>query len=362
VLPCESRTVMPGASDGIAGSPFPKVVGFLGVGTINAAVITGLCTGPSPPERVVLSPRNAQRAAALASAFPGRVEVAGSNQEVLDRSEWVVVAVLPHQAAEVLGALTFSPSHFVVSLLAGVSNRELGKIMAPVTEANIVRAVPLPPVKDQEGVTLVHPRHPRVMAMFDLLGIAVGVDEEGKMAKMQTVTAMMGAYYAMLRTFHEWLVGEGVDPRDASTYVGALLYCIAADGKRAGPDGFQALIEEQTPGGFNEQGIRELNEAGVWSEFKATLTSLNARWEGRAKGSEMRPSGMNVSNVVECQTATARAMGAARAAAEQAACDEATALSKGSWAQPATLFASFGLGAILAATTTWVIVSVGRRK
>jgi hypothetical protein len=109
------------------------------------------------------------------------------------------------------------------------------------------------------------------------------------MAKMQTMTGLMGSYYGQLRACHEWLVERGVNSADASTYVGAIMLSIAEDGKAAGSGGFQRLIDEQTPGGYNEQGLRELTVAGVFDEYKATMTSINSRWEGKTKGSDGRP-------------------------------------------------------------------------
>ena len=74
-------------------------LGFVGTGTITTALVTGLCTAARPPERILVSPRNAEKAAALAEAFP-RVAVAKDNQAVIDGSDWVFRAVLPRIARE----------------------------------------------------------------------------------------------------------------------------------------------------------------------------------------------------------------------------------------------------------------------
>ena len=64
----------------------------------GSAVATGLCT-PSKfedrPSKVLLSPRNHAKSAALADKFPGLVEVAASNQAVVDGSDIVLLGVLP---------------------------------------------------------------------------------------------------------------------------------------------------------------------------------------------------------------------------------------------------------------------------
>ena len=49
---------------------------------------------------------------------------------------------------------------------------------------------------------------------------------------------MMGAYYGTLHAMHQWMVSKGVDPKAASTYVGAQMHSIALDGKPAGDLGF----------------------------------------------------------------------------------------------------------------------------
>ena len=64
----------------------------------------------------------------------------------------------------------------------------------------------------------------------------------------QVVACMMGAYYGTLHAMHQWMVSKGVDPKAASTYVGAQMHSIALDGKQAGDSGFEHLIAEQTPG------------------------------------------------------------------------------------------------------------------
>ncbi len=66
--------------------------GFIGTGTITTALVTGLCTSPRPPEELWVSPRNAEKAARLASAFDS-VRVAAGNQEVLDRTDGDLAAM-----------------------------------------------------------------------------------------------------------------------------------------------------------------------------------------------------------------------------------------------------------------------------
>ena len=61
--------------------------------------------------------------------------------QVLDKADFIFLAVLPKQVPDVLKALTFTPKHFVVSLVAGVGNGALAELMPTVPTTSIVRAV-----------------------------------------------------------------------------------------------------------------------------------------------------------------------------------------------------------------------------
>ena len=177
-------------------------------------------------------------------------------------------------------------SQTVVSLLAGVDHASVCAMTAPVPAARVARAVPLPPVKDHKGVTIYYARPgdadgdatgALVGRVFGALGTAVPCANETTMATLQVNTAMMGNYYALLQAMHGWTVANGVDADAASTFIGALMHSVAADGKAAGGGGFDALIAEQTPGGYNEMGIRELREAGVYDEVRGREETNRAR-------------------------------------------------------------------------------------
>ena len=96
-------------------------VGFIGVGTITEAVVTGLCEAEVPGLSILLSPRSVDRSRRLSERYTA-VEVAADNQQVLDRSELVFLAVRPQDAGDVLGALDFRRDLKVVSFIATVSS------------------------------------------------------------------------------------------------------------------------------------------------------------------------------------------------------------------------------------------------
>ena len=235
---------------------FPACIGFIGVGTMNSAIVRGLCTLPAPPERLVLSPRNAEKAAALAAEFPSLVSVAATNQAVVDAADVVFVGTLPAATEEVLRALKFRASQTVVSLVSTAPLATLQECAAPCE--TVVRAIPLPPVARHVGATIMTPANAGVAEIFDALGTAVVVDSEPLMKKMMCVTGLMGQFYAQQRQTQAFLVAQGVGT-------------------------FDELVHEQTPGGINEQVVRELTEAGAYRALDDTLDGILARIEGRPR-------------------------------------------------------------------------------
>jgi pyrroline-5-carboxylate reductase len=90
-------------------------LGFVGTGAITSAIVTGLGSGVAERHSIRLSPRNAGIAAALAHRFPG-VSIASSNQDVLDNSEVVVLAIRPQIAEKIILELRFRPDHCAISI------------------------------------------------------------------------------------------------------------------------------------------------------------------------------------------------------------------------------------------------------
>lgn len=84
-------------------------VGFLGTGEITAAMVRGL---QGQGHRILVSPRNAERAAALAAEFR-EVSVA-PNDQVVAGSDVVFLCLLARVAGEVLPGLPFRAGQTII--------------------------------------------------------------------------------------------------------------------------------------------------------------------------------------------------------------------------------------------------------
>jgi pyrroline-5-carboxylate reductase len=255
-------------------------VGFVGVGTINSACVYGLCTCGTPPKAVVLSPRNAEKATALAAQWPDLVTVLDSAQAVLDCADWVFVATPPGpaNAAAVLGPLRFKPAHTVVCLISGVAPEAVGALVAPA--GTLVQAFPLPPAAVHRSTTVMWPKNARVQSVLARLGGVVPVDNFREAMTLGAVSCTMGDFYAHLRATHQWLTANGIGDSTASAAIGSYFATFHAASERACPAGFDHLVAEQTPGGMNEQVMAQLAEMGNYDNVKVALDTILPRLLG----------------------------------------------------------------------------------
>jgi pyrroline-5-carboxylate reductase len=248
--------------------------GVLGVGSIASAIVSGLCDGVTEPPEIVLSPRNAERAAELAARFPS-VRVAGDNQQVVDDSDVVVVCLLPVHAAEVLAGLRFRGDHAVVSAMAGVPVAQLAGLVAPATD--IARSIPVPAVATRGSVTPVHPATQAATELYGRLGGTLEIADELAYESVSAASATVAAYFRYLGTIAGWLSARGVPTAAAHRYVADTFAALSGELDSPGPD-FAALAQAHTtPGGLNEQFARDLDAAGTYDAVQLGLDALLAR-------------------------------------------------------------------------------------
>ena len=82
------------------------VLGFLGTGAISEAMVRGLCGNAGYSNPILVSGRSQARSERLSSDYH-QVEVITENALLVEKSDWVIVAVLPDQVEATLGELTF---------------------------------------------------------------------------------------------------------------------------------------------------------------------------------------------------------------------------------------------------------------
>ncbi|MGB0867317.1 MAG: pyrroline-5-carboxylate reductase family protein, partial [Granulosicoccaceae bacterium] len=145
------------------------VLGFLGVGHLASYTIEGL-RHAGDRRRIVLSPRNSAVAAELVERHG--CELAEHNQAVIDSCEAVVLSVRPDSVADLLSDVQFKSGQLVISVMAGVSLRDLQK-HSNLCDVVLVRSLPIQCAAVGVGPLPLYPGN----AVAGEIGIADNVDK-----------------------------------------------------------------------------------------------------------------------------------------------------------------------------------------
>lgn len=256
-------------------------VGFIGCGTIAVAIATSLATIPKTTDdeivkidSIAVTRRSKRNSKALTERFPSLVKAYDDNQKVVDQSDIIFVCVLPEQTSEVLRDLSFNNSkHTLVSLVSTAKLEDLAKD-SKLDSGNVSKMICLPSVARHQGVCL-HccPKdNPLLKSLFQSMSGVTTLRTEKELEACMTTTCIMGPLYGTLKNSRDWLLSNtGLSKQEASDliiqqYVGAIQEALRDEDKQ-NPDLLDNLIEEQTPGGLNEQALKNF----------AMLNGLNAQ-------------------------------------------------------------------------------------
>ncbi|MFB7629986.1 NAD(P)-binding domain-containing protein [Streptomyces sp. NPDC056149] len=227
-----------------------KRIGIIGVGEIGRAIVMGLRHGGDAAPEIFLSPRGARTAAELSERYEG-VRVCADNQEVLDRSELVIIAVRRQDRQDALAGLRVGHDKIVVNVMAGVANDDLRRTLA--TDAPLVRAIPLPAIRERRSVTVVYPSHPEVGALFEELGGALPVADEAAFDVFSALTGTLTTHYTYLATLTSWAADRGIAADDADRYVRSLFQGVGRSLSDETRSLSRLAADHETPNGNNER-------------------------------------------------------------------------------------------------------------
>lgn len=255
-------------------------IGFIGVGTIAEALITGLSADGEHRANILLSPRNNETASRIVHRL-SFASVAPDNQAVMDGSEIVFLALRPQVAEGVIRQLKFRADQQVVSLVAGYSVERLSQLIAPASK--IYRLIPLPANANRQGAITLYPPSPDIAELLMGIGCLVQLQDERELEVVWASTALMGAYFGLMNSVAEWLTDRGVDPANARNFIAAVFHGLAVSALKQPAKSLEQLVmDHSTPGGLNEQAYRELLAAGWTDRIQEVLTLIHDRVLGRA--------------------------------------------------------------------------------
>ena len=250
-------------------------IGFIGTGEITKAVVTGILSSSLNINKIYLSERNKKISKKLKSKSK-KIVVIKNNQEIINKSSWVFLADTPVVGKKILHKYYFKSNQIIVSFISTIKMKQLKKIIK--VKAKIVRAIPLPPISLKKGPVPIFPPNKKVKNFFNHLGTTVEINKENSSLNFWSTSGMMAPFYELLSSMSKWLVKRGVKKDDAQKYITSLFVALSEDAVVKSKKDLKFLVKEsQTPGGLNEQGVKELKKLGFYRSIQKTLNSILKR-------------------------------------------------------------------------------------
>ena len=250
-------------------------LGFIGTGKIASSVITGICQSKITYKKIIISPRNKKIAQSLKKKFK-KIIIAKNNQKIIDKSDWIFLSVTPSVGEKIIKKLKFKSKQTIISFISTITLSQLKKAIK--VKANIVRAIPLPPISLKKGPVPICPPNSKVKKFFNKLGTTVEIKNEKSSINFWSTSGMMAPFYELLRVIIDWLVKRWFKRQNAQKYITSLFLALSEDAVVNSKKDLKYLVKEsQTPRGLNEQGVKELSKAGFYKSLEKTLNSIHKR-------------------------------------------------------------------------------------
>ena len=250
-------------------------LGFIGTGKIASSVIVGIFNSKIKFKKIIISPRNKKIANYLKKKF-SKISIAKNNQDVIDNSNWIFLAVTPTVGKKIIKYLKFRNNQTIISFISTITLPELKKMIK--VKSDIIRAIPLPPISLKKGPVPIFPPNKKVRNFFNKIGSTIEIKNEKLSINFWSTSGMMASYYEILRVMSEWLVKKGIKRLDAQKYITTLFFALSEDAVVNSKKELKFLVKEsQTPKGLNEQGLKEMNKKGVYKSVINTLNLIHKR-------------------------------------------------------------------------------------
>ena len=250
-------------------------IGFIGTGHIAKSVINGILGSQLKINKIIIS-RRSNKISALLKKKNKKIIISNDNQEIINKSDWVFLAVTPEVGHKILPKLKFRKKQTIISFISTIKMSDLKKYVKVNTK--IVRAIPLPPISIRKGPVPIFPANKKVKKFFDHLEKTIEINKENLSLNFWSTSSMMAPFYELLQTLSSWLNSKGINKMDAQKYITSLFIALSEDAKVNAKKDLKILVKNsQTPRGLNEQAVNELRKSGFFKSLNITANSVLKR-------------------------------------------------------------------------------------
>ena len=141
----------------------------------------------------------------------------------------------------------------------------------------IIRAIPMPPIRLGKGPIVIFPPNKKIKSFFNKIGTSIEIKNEKLSKNFWAISGTMATFYELLNVLSNWLIDKKINKLDAQKYVTLLYSALAELALINSSKPLKNLVDEQTPGGLNWQGVNELKKLGYFRLLEKTLKKIYKR-------------------------------------------------------------------------------------
>jgi pyrroline-5-carboxylate reductase len=237
-------------------------LGFIGTGTIAAAVVRGLA---GRGHEILVSARSQVRSTRLAAEI-SEVRVA-EVQEILDQSQVVFLGLMLEAAPEILGGLTFRAGQQVVSFMAGADLEQVAALVAPARAEAVM--MPFPGIAQGGSAVMALGGTELLNALFAPHNRVFFLRNAQELEAYLCAQAVLSPVARLTADAASWLGARVSDPAQGEAFL-RMLISSSLRGTAA-----QDLIEAlNTPDGYNQRLRTHMENAGMGEQLIRGLNAL----------------------------------------------------------------------------------------
>ena len=246
--------------------------GFIGTGEITKAVIQGITNSQIKYKKILISKRN-NKVSKYLKKINKKISIFSDNQEIINNSDWIFLAVTPTVGMQILRKLSFKKKHTIISFISTIKLRELKMLINK--KATIVRAIPLPPISIRRGPVPLFPKNYKVKKFFDKIGDSIEVHSETSSLNFWASSSLMAPYYEFLHEISKWLQKKGMSKLHAQKYVVSLFSALSEAAVIKSNKDLRLLVKNsQTPKGLNEETLNFLKKENFYIKLNISLEKI----------------------------------------------------------------------------------------
>ncbi|WP_319825949.1 NAD(P)-binding domain-containing protein [Thalassovita sp.] len=239
-------------------------IGIIGTGTITSAVVHGIA---QDGHQITVSERSADKARGLADSY-SNVQI-GSNQNVLDQSDIVIIGLMADVGRSILPGLSFRADQQIISVMAGVSLAELASLVTPARAAAIM--MPFPGSAQGGSPLMMQGDANLVGRLFGARNSLFVLETAEELSAYICAQAVLSPVARMIEDAANWLGKRVNDPAQGEAFLRALVASSLHDTPAS-----DLIVALNTEGGFNQRLRQHMDAAGTSTSLTEGLHGLES--------------------------------------------------------------------------------------